>query len=311
MRGAAQVIWLCNQCCLRALCTECEQSFTRRGEIACAVGIIGSLGPRAVILCRIPSEKNVSSFTSFSGTIPKFIWLVTLSVFGGVAVIPGNAAGQSAELLSDVKKVTVDWPEGGRASAAVRERMAEKLKASGRIQIVPSAAQADAVLRGSATIWFTGYISPSPRSKGAEEATYQGYASAELNGKSGKTLWSYLVTPRKPGWKSISDDLGDQLAGSLMEAIGKKDSGAAAIVGIPAGGLANAVTLHGAGATFPAPIYRKWFESFEQTRPGLRVNYDAAGSEEGIRRISAGEADFGTVAPIPTLDFHSSLTLDK
>ncbi len=235
----------------------------------------------------------MSSFTSFSGTIPKFIWLVTLSVFGGVAVIPGNAVGQAAELLSDVKKVTVDWPEGGRASAAVRERMAEKLKASGRIQIVPSAAQADAVLRGSATIWITGYISPSPRSKGAEEATYQGYASAELNGKSGKTLWSYLVTPRKPGWKSISDDLGDQLAGSLMEAIGKKDSGAAAIVGIPAGGLANAVTLHGAGATFPAPIYRKWFESFEQTRPGLRVNYDAAGSEEGIRRISAGEADFG------------------
>ena len=93
---------------------------------------------------------------------------------------------------------------------------------------MPSAAQADAVLRGSATIWTTGYISPSPRSKGAEEATYQGYASAELNGKSGKTLWSYLVTPRKPGWKSISDDLGDQLAASLMEAVGKKDSGAAA-----------------------------------------------------------------------------------
>jgi phosphate ABC transporter phosphate-binding protein len=51
--------------------------------------------------------------------------------------------------------------------------------------------------------------------------------------------------------------------------------------------------LHGAGATFPAPIYQKWFESFAQRRPGLRVSFDAVGSEEGIRRIGAGEVDFG------------------
>ncbi|MGB2663444.1 MAG: hypothetical protein WAK48_05545 [Candidatus Acidiferrum sp.] len=167
----------------------------------------------------------MSSSTSFSGTIPKFIWLVTLSVCGGVAGTPENAAAQSAEQLSDVKKVAVDWQEGGRGSAAVRDRVAEKLKASGKIQIVPTAAQADAVLHGSATIWTTGYISTSPRSKGAEEATYQGYASAELNGKRGKTLWSYLVTPHKPGWKSISDDLGDQLAASLMEGSEKRTAG--------------------------------------------------------------------------------------
>ncbi|MGB9472030.1 MAG: substrate-binding domain-containing protein [Candidatus Acidiferrum sp.] len=220
---------------------------------------------------------------------------MALSVCAGFAVTPGNAAAQFAEQLSDVKKVAVDWQEGGRGSAAVRERVAEKLKSSGKIEIVQNAAQADAVLRGSATIWATGYISTSPRSKGAEEAVYQGYASAELSGKNGKTLWSYLVTPRKPGWKSISDDLGDQLAASLMEAVGKKGSGAAAASSsASAVGLANAVTLHGAGATFPAPIYQKWFESFEQARPGIRVSYDAVGSEEGIRRI--GQAKW-TSAP--------------
>ena len=235
----------------------------------------------------------MSSSTIFSGTIPKFIWLMTLSVCGSVAVSSGKPAAQSAEQLSDVKKVAVDWQEGGRGSAAVRERVAEKLKAYGKIQIVPTAAQADAVLHGSATIWTTGYISTSPRSKGAEEATYQGYASAELNGKAGKTLWSYLVTPRKPGWKSISDDLGDQLAASLTEAVGKKDSGVAVSGGLSPGGSANAVTLDGAGATFPAPIYQKWFESFARTRPGMRVSYDPVGSEEGTRRMSAGQVDFG------------------
>jgi phosphate transport system substrate-binding protein len=230
----------------------------------------------------------------FPCTIQEFIWRVALCAGAIVILTSANAAAQSAEQLSDVKKVAVDWQEGGRGSASVRERVAEKLKASGKFQIVQNAAQADAVLHGSATIWTSGYISTSPRSKGAEEATYRGYASAELSGKSGKTLWSYLVTPRKPGWKSISDDLGDQLASSLVEAAGKKDSGAAAASsGAAAGGSTNAVTLQGAGGTFPAPIYQKWFESFAQTRPGTRVSYEAVGSEEGIRRMTAGEVDFG------------------
>lgn len=137
----------------------------------------------------------------------------------------------------------------------------------------------------------------SPRSKGAKQATYQGYASAELNGKSGNTLWSYLVTPRRAAWKSIGENLGDQLASALLEAIGQREAKEKATAATGSGGTgkgtATEIRLQGSGSTFSAPIYQKWFESFERTRPEIQVRYDAVGSEEGIRRIRAGDLDFG------------------
>jgi phosphate transport system substrate-binding protein len=45
--------------------------------------------------------------------------------------------------------------------------------------------------------------------------------------------------------------------------------------------------LHGAGATFPAPIYLKWFQS-----SGMSVAYDAVGSEAGIQQLKEGKVDF-------------------
>jgi phosphate transport system substrate-binding protein len=226
----------------------------------------------------------------------KSVWFV-VSLFTIFACVTPYALAQTAESVSQVKRVTLDWATSAKGSAGVRERVEQKLKSTGKIQIVTGTAQADAVLHGSATVWTTGLISSSPRSKSAEQATYQGYASAELNGKSGKTLWSYLVTPRRQGWKSITDDLGDQLAGALVEALRQKEGAAkAAGSGSPegaGGGSISELKLEGAGGTFPAPIYRKWFESFQQTRPGIQVRYDAVGSEEGIRRIQEGAVDFG------------------
>ncbi len=61
----------------------------------------------------------------------------------------------------------------------------------------------------------------------------------------------------------------------------------------------SGLVLKGAGATFPAPIYRKWFETYQKSHPEVSVAYDAVGSGEGVRRflgnkLSAGEAvDFG------------------
>jgi phosphate transport system substrate-binding protein len=50
--------------------------------------------------------------------------------------------------------------------------------------------------------------------------------------------------------------------------------------------------LKGAGATFPAPIYEKWFADFGR-RTGARVSYDAVGSGEGILQFTARRVDFG------------------
>jgi phosphate transport system substrate-binding protein len=59
------------------------------------------------------------------------------------------------------------------------------------------------------------------------------------------------------------------------------------------------VTLTGAGATFPYPLYRAWFSEYGQ-RTGVRINYFAVGSAEGQRLLERGEADFGaTDKPVP------------
>jgi len=55
---------------------------------------------------------------------------------------------------------------------------------------------------------------------------------------------------------------------------------------------AQAAPLTGAGATFPAPIYKKWFADFGR-RTGARVSYQAVGSGEGITQFTARRIDFG------------------
>ena len=51
--------------------------------------------------------------------------------------------------------------------------------------------------------------------------------------------------------------------------------------------------ISGAGATFPAPLYKRWMIDFREARPDLNFTYDAVGSGEGIQRFLAGEVDFG------------------
>jgi phosphate transport system substrate-binding protein len=60
------------------------------------------------------------------------------------------------------------------------------------------------------------------------------------------------------------------------------------------------VTLTGAGATFPYPIYSKWFDVYSRENP-VRVNYQPIGSGGGIRQITEGTVDFGgSDAPMTT-----------
>ena len=51
--------------------------------------------------------------------------------------------------------------------------------------------------------------------------------------------------------------------------------------------------LNGAGATFPYPIYSKWFNEFQKEHGGVQINYQSIGSGGGIRQLQAGTVDFG------------------
>ena len=62
-------------------------------------------------------------------------------------------------------------------------------------------------------------------------------------------------------------------------------------LGAPA--LFAQTTLNGAGATFPYPIYSKWFSEYHKQHPEIEINYQSIGSGGGIRQVLAGTVDFG------------------
>ena len=51
--------------------------------------------------------------------------------------------------------------------------------------------------------------------------------------------------------------------------------------------------LNAAGATFPYPIYSKWFTEYNRLHPDIQINYNSIGSGGGIRQLQAGTVDFG------------------
>ncbi len=55
----------------------------------------------------------------------------------------------------------------------------------------------------------------------------------------------------------------------------------------------STVLLNAAGATFPYPIYSKWFNVYHNEHPNLQINYQSIGSGGGIRQLLAGTVDFG------------------
>jgi len=52
-------------------------------------------------------------------------------------------------------------------------------------------------------------------------------------------------------------------------------------------------TLNGAGATFPYPMYSKWFSEYHKLHPDVQINYQPIGSGGGIRQVIAGTVEFG------------------
>jgi phosphate transport system substrate-binding protein len=69
------------------------------------------------------------------------------------------------------------------------------------------------------------------------------------------------------------------------------------LVSIAAASLAGvalaALSVTGAGATFPYPIYSKWFNEYHKLHPDLEINYQSLGSGAGIQQVTQGTVDFG------------------
>ncbi len=69
------------------------------------------------------------------------------------------------------------------------------------------------------------------------------------------------------------------LTGAMFSSCGKKSD--------------SQMTLTGAGASFPAPLYTKWFSEYSKANPLTKINYQSIGSGGGIKQITEGTVDFG------------------
>jgi phosphate transport system substrate-binding protein len=68
-----------------------------------------------------------------------------------------------------------------------------------------------------------------------------------------------------------------------------------------------AVSIQGAGATFPAPVYTAWAAAYRESNSAVQISYDAVGSGAGIERIRRRQVDFGASdAPLGAADLASS-----
>jgi phosphate transport system substrate-binding protein len=224
-------------------------------------------------------QRFPSSAKRWTGSALAFFAIAWILTTPGAAPA-ANSSDQAVEVhaLSQVKKIYIEPLGKGKLGDEFRERVIARLRKDGRIDIVESSARADAVLCGPAQKLVTGFL------------------SARVTSKNDQVLWSYLVTPRKFVWGGIVHDLADNLASKLLDADAEKADIAAATPSPDAAML----TAHGAGATFPAPLYQKWFQSL-RAQQSAHISYEGVGSEAGIQLLAENKVDFAA-SDIPMSD---------
>ena len=78
-----------------------------------------------------------------------------------------------------------------------------------------------------------------------------------------------------------------------MKAMHKMLTAVAATTALVGGVAAQTMRINGAGATFPYPIYSKWFDDYHKSNPNVEINYQSIGSGGGIRQVTNQTVFFG------------------
>ena len=100
------------------------------------------------------------------------------------------------------------------------------------------------------------------------------------------------------GLNAAVDELASRPCSPVVSGLRRRrlDDGCPRAIGKPADRRRRrrrvAAALTGAGATFPNPIYTKWFDAYHK-ETGVRINYQSIGSGGGIRQFTEGTVDFG------------------
>jgi len=238
---------------------------------------------------RMDIPVNAGPRNACSRRLRKLVRIAVLLLAAGI--LPGQAWALASPLVipPNVRRVYVEPFAPNPGAAQLQQDVVNKLKASHDLQLVSDAGAADFVVKGNGETWVKGYVSNDARSpSSARQPVVGGYLSLELKNKEGQALWSYLVTPGRFHWNGVEQDMADRIVRLLTAAIMKGAPANAA----PAPSSITQISLVGAGATFPAPLYQEWIQSFEELHPEIHITYQAVGSEEGIQLLKAGKLDF-------------------
>jgi phosphate ABC transporter phosphate-binding protein len=211
--------------------------------------------------------------------------------FACSCALAGSALAWQSSAPGAGKRLYVEPFVTKAGSETLREDLLAELRKISSVALVSNESSADAILGGGGQIWIKGYRSLYPHSRSdtrssAGTPVYTGFLSVELRDTKGETLWSYLATPGT-GSDDVSKDLAKRIARHLADSMQQGE--------VPAHTAAlpqPTTVLKGAGATFPYPVYTKWFTNYRRENPNLEITYDSVGSEAGIRKLLAGDVDF-------------------
>jgi phosphate transport system substrate-binding protein len=186
-----------------------------------------------------------------------------------------------------LKSIFVDTFGDRPGASDLREQVTSELRKSPGFHVVAAPAEAYLVLTGTGEVYVKSHYSLNPRDRSINDAqaVYTGYLSVELKDKKGETVWSYLATPHSSGSRDVSRILARLVVKKLSGEVVDPSSA-------PSKDVIHMTTLNGAGATFPFPVYEKWFETFHKRYPEIEIHYEPVGSETGINRLTEGATDF-------------------
>jgi phosphate transport system substrate-binding protein len=209
--------------------------------------------------------------------------------FAFCCVMFGSALAWQTAPANPIKRIYVEPFATQAGSEKFREDVVSELRKLNGVSLAADESSADAILVGGGEIWIKGYRSHNPQLRNVPASgtpIYTGFLSIELRDKNGQTLWSYLATPPTAS-QDVSKDLSTLIVKKLA---GVLERGEAPSRTTP---LPQPTTLlKGAGATFPFPVYAKWFTNYRRENPSLEITYEPIGSEAGVRKLLAGSVDF-------------------
>jgi phosphate transport system substrate-binding protein len=219
--------------------------------------------------------------------VPRF--RLTASLAFCCATFGSALAGQTAP-TNQIRRLYVEPFATQAASEKFREDVISELRKAKSVSLAVDESSADVILGGGGEVWIKGYRSHNPQlGKVAPNGTaiYAGFLSIELRDKNGQTLWSYLATPPEAS-EDVSKDLSTLIVKKIVEAL-KQGEPPSQTTPLPQ----PTTVLKGAGATFPFPVYAKWFTNYRRENPALEITYEPIGSEAGVRKLLANGVDFG------------------